>query len=208
MRMKNKGAMERILKGQSSQGAVRFSMAVKSVNTDQRIVTGEVYAPNILDTHDEMMEPEDVVHLAHTFMQLDLKNAIDVMHDNQVIDAMPLESFIARGHPDYNEGAWVLSVKINDDKAWKAAKSGKLGGYSVEASVYKVKAVVETENVPVAYGVTEKQEDHDHAFYAVINEKGVVVGGFTSVDNGHRHIIKYGTRTEITDGHAHRMFLP
>lgn len=187
---------------------VTLSVSIKSVDEDKRIVTGEVYAPYILDSHSEMMEPEDVEFMAHAFLTEGLTESFDVMHDNKVIEAKAVESWIARGHPDYNEGAWVLSTKIFDDTTWKLAKTGKLGGYSIEAYVTKVSAEVEFEVEPQAYGFVEPYEDHDHAFFVFLNNDGVVTGGYTSKDNGHRHIIRNGTRTEVWKKHSHRYFLP
>lgn len=218
MKSTKKGAMRKLLgtpmhkavfgKPVEVEGtAIKFCMSVKSTNDDKHIVTGEVYAPNVIDTHGEMMEAEDVEFLAHSFMQLDLAKAIDLMHDNKSVDCTVLESFVAKGHPEYNEGAWVLSIRINDDKVWKRAKKGDLGGYSVEARVHKVDAVAEIESRAAGYGFTEEQDGHRHAYFVVLDELGIVKGGFTSFDDGHRHIIKYGTRTEMAEDHAHRMFL-
>lgn len=190
-----------------SETRVAFGVVIKAINKEQRIVTGEVYAPNVLDTHGEMMEDEDVVQLAHLFMADNKIKSFDVMHDNKTIEAHAVESWIARGHPEYNEGAWVLSTKVLDETVWEDVKSGKIGGYSIECRVNKVEAEVEMDVVPNHIGFTERQNEHDHAFYIVTNSDGVVVGGFTSFDNGHRHIIKRGTRTELKDGHAHRFFL-
>ena len=187
---------------------ISLSVTIKSVDKDRQIVTGEVYAPYLIDSHGEMMEPEDVEYMAHAFIADGLTESYDVMHDNRVVKAKAVESWIARGHPDYNEGAWVLSTKIFDKKVWLAAKSGRIGGYSIEAMVAKVPAIVEYTVEPQVFGFTEAHSDHDHAFFAYVNKEGVITGGFTSIDNGHRHIIKFGTRTEVTKGHSHRFFLP
>lgn len=195
----------------SDKQMVRFEVAFKRINKDNQTVTGQVYAPNILDSHSEMMEDEDVLHMGHYWMQHNM-HAFDVMHDNRLIKATTLESWIARGHPDYDEGAWVLTIKIDDPTVWKEVKAGRLGGFSVEAWAVKAEAVVEYEVEPMVFGYTEEAEDHDHAYYLMINEKGVVVGGFTSFDKGHRHIVKFGTRTEEATykkrKHFHRFFLP
>lgn len=211
LRTDNTQILDRLQAAETNRVPVRFEVAFKAVNRDARTVTGQVYAPNILDSHTEMMEDEDVTVMCHRWMAQNM-NSFDVMHDNVTVDATTLECWIARGHPDWDEGAWVITVKINDDETWKRIKSGNLGGFSVEAWAVKVAAVVEYEVEPMVFGYTEMAEDHDHAFYTMINEKGVVVGGFTSVDKGHRHIIKFGTRTEEAEYrkkvHSHRFFLP
>ena len=146
--------------------------------------------------------------MAHQALKRDNVINFDVMHDNNIIDAYPIESWIAKGHPEWNEGAWVLSAKVDDKKIWKSIKSGDLGGYSIEAMVRKAEAIAEFQVSPVVAGFVEAHSDHDHAFFIEVDKNGVVVGGFTSFDNGHRHIIKFGTRTEVTKGHSHRYFLP
>lgn len=187
---------------------IKLSVSIKKVDKDRQIVTGEVYAPYLIDSHGDMMEPEDVEFMAHEWIANGLTESYDVMHDNKVIKARTVESWIARGHPDWNEGAWVLGTKILDKSVWAGAKSGQIGGYSIEALVHKVPAIVEYSVEPQIFGFTEPHSDHDHAFFAFVNADGVVTGGYTSKDNGHRHIIRYGTRTEVAKGHTHRFFLP
>lgn len=187
---------------------IELSVSIKSIDAKKQIVTGEVYAPYLLDSHGEMMEPEDVEYMAHAFLAEGLTESFDVMHDNHVVEAKAVESWIARGHPDYNEGAWVLSTKIFDKTVWKAAERGEIGGYSIEALVKKVPAIVEFTVEPQVYGYTEPYDDHDHAFFVFVNKNGVVTGGYTSFDKGHRHIIRNATRTETTKKHTHRFFLP
>jgi hypothetical protein len=180
---------------------------------DERIVMGEVYAPHVIDTHGEMMLHIDVRKMGHSWL-LDNKGAmIDIMHNNKIVHAAPVESFIARkDDPEYAEGAWVLGTKLFDDDAWADCKSGKLGGYSVEAYVRKQDALVDLEITPLAFGVVEKSGGHDHYYSLKINDEGKVVGGMTSTDDGHYHVIRYGTATEepsdkAVDFHQHRFFL-
>lgn len=185
-----------------------FHRVVK-YNDDQQIVTGEVYAPNVIDSHGEMMLPEDVETLAHRFLQLaTLKDSIDTRHNNVPITAYPVESFIARGHPDYNEGAWVASVKIDDAEVWAEVKAGGFNGFSWQAMVYKEPAVATVLINPEVIGETEAASDgHTHFFFAELNADGKVTKGRTSTTNGHAHAIMAGTATEVEAGHAHRFFI-
>lgn len=183
---------------------------VKKVDADRRIAYGEVYAPYKLDTYGEMMLPEDIEKIAHRFMQLDLSSVIDVQHDNQPRNVTPIESFIARaGDPDFTEGAWVLGVKVHDNELWADIKAGKLNGFSFEALVRKVVAVVEYQVVRDNIGETEINGDHAHLFWVEVNDDGLVVRGRTTTDNGHAHEIKAGTATEEAGNppHAHRIFV-
>ncbi|MET4190695.1 MULTISPECIES: XkdF-like putative serine protease domain-containing protein [unclassified Bradyrhizobium] len=187
-----------------------FQVALKKVDAKKHIATGIVYVPNVLDTHDEMMLAADVELMAHRFM-LGLKNnQIDLMHGNRVVQATAVESFIARaGDPDYPEGAWVMSIKVDDAKLWGDIESGKYNGYSVETYITKVDADVELTFYPHVFGHTEKTDGHDHVFFIQIDADGKINGGETSAgEDGHVHKITFGTATDMAEKHAHRYRLP
>jgi hypothetical protein len=74
--------------------------------------------------------------------------------------------------------------------------------------------MVKAKDVEVTYtvvrdhvGRVEKADDHEHIFFAQLNDMGIVVGGMTSEVNGHTHEIKRHTVTEAVAGHNHRFFL-
>lgn len=196
---------------------VAFSVAIKKVNLDERIVYGEVYAPYMIDTHGEMMFPEDVRLLCHRWLANKLTDQYDVMHDNELVDCYSVESFMARdSDPDYTPGAWVLGTKVSETDntgLWDNVKAGDFSGYSVEMMVRKVPALAEILVYPRVFGFVEKNDGHDHAFYATVADDGRVTGGKTSEDAGsdgvyHSHIITLGTATNEDGGHSHRFFLP
>lgn len=181
---------------------------IRKLDEEKHIVTGVVYAPNVLDTHGEMMLKEDVELLAHRYLQHHmLSESIDTNHENNPVNAYPVESFIARaGDPDYPEGAWVLAVKVEDTALWKALKIGEYNGYSFEAYVTATAAVAELEVAPEIVGETEVAEDHTHFFVAQLDDDGKVRKGRTSTTNGHSHEIKRASATEVANGHSHRFF--
>jgi hypothetical protein len=193
--------------------ALRADVSIKAVNDDEQIVYGEVYAPYVIDSHGEMMLPEDVRKLAHRFLQAKKTDRIDIMHNNKAIHASMVESYIAKaGDPDYAEGAWVLAVKINDSAVWADIKAGKLNGYSLEAMVYKRQAEVVFDYLPFHYGFTEENDGHFHAFFVEVDKKGNVIGGYSSEDADadgvlHSHDVLAGTATASSNKHAHRYFL-
>jgi hypothetical protein len=192
---------------------LQATLTIKKVQGDQQIVTGEVYAPYVIDSHGEMMLPEDIVKLAHRTLLNSKNHSIDVMHDNKQIKASIVESYIAKKNdPDYAEGAWVLSIKIMDDNVWAMIKAGKLNGYSLEAMVYKYEADVVYDYLSIHYGVTEENDGHFHSFIVKVDEEGRVIGGSTSEaedEDGvtHSHRIRAGTATRASNKHSHRYFL-
>lgn len=191
-----------------SETASHF-VRIKRVDEAKRNVYGEVYAPNVLDTWGEMMLAEDIELIAHRYMQMGHVNkSIDTGHDEVWNGSVPIESFIARkGDPDYTEGAWVLGVHIPEDDVWAKVLKGELNGFSFQAMVRKVNAVVEVDVDPEVLGVTEVADGHQHMFWVHIDDDGVVTFGRTSTINGHAHNIFGGTATEMEAGHAHRLFI-
>lgn len=201
-------AFDSIIQAKSAK-IMNPSLRVKKLNNEQQVVYGEVYAPNIIDSHGAAMKPEDVQTLAHRFM-MDMKNnKIDLMHNNKPTESIAVESFIAReGDPDYTPGAWVLAVKVLDSDLWASIKKGTYNGFSMEAWVNKKTETVQIQIQKHVFGLTENNNGHEHAFYVEMNDDGKVVRGITSEVDGHTHTISISSATEFTDDHTHRFFLP
>jgi len=182
---------------------------IGKIDEDQRIVYAVVYEPFVLDTWGDFMLPEDIVETAHNFLKKpNLDQRIDTSHDYQSNGSYPIESFIARANdPDFAEGAWVMGVKVPDDKVWAKVKSGELSGFSMAGMAKMVPTVVEVTLGYADMGATEENEKHYHLFFLEFDNEGRVVSGRTSMDLGHTHEIKAGTATEITNGHSHRFFI-
>lgn len=178
---------------------------IKRIDEDRRLVYAEVYTPYTLDTYGEFMTKEDIETMAHRFMKLKLDEVIDTNHDNQPNGSYPVESFIARADdPDYTEGSWVLGVHVPDDMVWAKVKSGELNGFSFEAMVRAVDYVVSVKVVRDHVGETQEANGHTHLFFVHLNEKGLITGGTTSEEDGHRHTISRASFTNEEDGHTHR----
>jgi len=193
---------------QITEVANELVISFKATDDEKQIVYGEVYAPNIIDTHGELMTGPEVEKMAHKFLQLNMSEVIDKNHDNVPTTCYPVESFIARaGDPDYTEGAWVLGTKIVDDGLWADIKKGVFNGYSFEALVKKVPAVVLLEVTRDNFGLTEEADGHRHIFFAELDDDGRVIAGRTTTENGHSHKITKGTATEVADSHRHRIFV-
>jgi hypothetical protein len=188
--------------------AIQKFIPIKKMDADRQIVFGEVYAPYEIDSHGDMMTEKSIEQLAYRFMRkTDLSKVIDVQHNRKPIAAYPVESFIARGNPDYTEGAWVLAVKIDDKDIWAKIKNNELNGYSFDAFGLVKEAVTQIEFYKISYGMVESSENHTHAYFIEFDSVGQILKGRTSIVNGHWHDIEKGTATEKAANHAHRMFL-
>jgi len=183
---------------------------IKKADADKQIAYGEVYAPNVLDTHGEFMLAEDIEKMAHRAMKRISEGSfvVDEMHDNEDTGSYLVESFIARkGDPDYTEGAWVIGVKINDTQLWSKIKKGEYNGFSFEGMIQRVETVITVELFKHNIGQTEISNNHQHIYFVELNDQGRVVKGITSLVEGHTHEIKFASVTEKADNHTHRYFI-
>jgi hypothetical protein len=179
----------------------------KSEDDEQQIVWAEVYAPNIPDTDGEFMDAETIRKMAYKFMEDHKQTKIDLRHNNRLVKgACMVESFIARkDDPTFIEGSWVAGIHVPDKAVWHAIKSGEINGFSMEAYVHKRVVELEIDIPPIISGKTMKHEDgHEHTFDVAYDDRGNFLGGRTGTVNGHNHIIKRGTVTEVENGHNHR----
>ena len=103
----------------------------KKKDEDKQLAYGEVYVPNVPDTDDEYMIPDEIEKMAHKFLRTGLVDQIDTKHNFELNGSEVVESFIVRkGDPDFIEGSWVLAVRV-DDQLWPLVKSGELAGFSM-----------------------------------------------------------------------------
>ncbi|MEG1728196.1 MAG: XkdF-like putative serine protease domain-containing protein [Bacteroidaceae bacterium] len=169
----------------------------------KRIIYSEVYAPNRPDTDNMFMTAEDIENMAHNFLASGKVTQVDLQHDNVLQEGcVVVESFIARaGDQTFNEGAWVVGIKIGNDDTWAKVLRGEINGFSVEALVF----FEETDlHVPdgqrVITGHTNIVEGHSHTFVVEFDEFGNVIGGQTDEVDGHRHLITSSTTTRFEYG--------
>jgi len=178
---------------------------IKKVDEEQRIVYGEVYVPNVPDSDNDYMTEETIRKMAHEFLASGRVNNIDREHDGEYIDAVVVESFVARkSDPDFIPGSWVAGVHIPDDEAWELVKSGEINGFSLDGRGKGVETELEIEIPEFVKGETTIEDGHAHKFQVFFAEDGTFLGGRTIDDGDHTHMIKRGTITEEANGHAHR----
>lgn len=201
-----------IRKSYNGPEIIQAEYNIQKVSTDEQLVTGQVYAPFTLDAHGHYMTATELRKVAHRFMLNGLATSIDLQHDNELVDACVVESFIARkGDPDYEEGAWVATTKIHDKAVWKMVKDGKINGYSFEIMTYRDELDVEIEYHTWYYGFTDPDphDKHDHPFLVRLDSNGEIVSGKTGLgsDGSPPHPITKSNITEAVDGRTHRIHL-
>lgn len=204
---------ELIAKAKKGRSTVEAAYRISKVHEgDQRLVTGQVYAADTLDAHGHFMTKAELQRVAHQFMMDGLASSIDVQHDNKTIKASIVESFIARkGDPDYEEGSWVATVKVDDMAIWEQIKAGEINGYSFEILTYREDMIVQVEFNSWYYGFTDPDpyDKHDHPFMVRLDAKGEIVWGQTGPgsDGSPSHTITSSNITQKAAGHSHRIHL-
>jgi hypothetical protein len=200
-------------KSQNGPELIRANYRIDKVSPDdERLVTGQVYAPDSLDSHGHFMTAAELKKVAHNFLADGLLTSIDVQHDNIPVDAVIVESFIARkGDPDFEEGAWVATTKINDPAVWSMVKNGQINGYSFEILTYREDLVVEIEYKSWYFGFTDPDphDRHTHPFIVRLDENGEIVPTMTGLgsDGSPAHPITKSNVTGAASGHTHRIHL-
>lgn len=102
-------------------------------NQEQKIVYAPVLVPNEPDSDGDVVTPTKIEQVAHKF--LESYGNIDLQHTLNNVGRV-IESFIAPSDLNYNDfvvpkGSWMMGVRVTDDNAWNAVKSGKLTGFSI-----------------------------------------------------------------------------
>lgn len=174
----------------------------------ERVVFAEVLIPDVANVFQDYWTREAIKEAAYEFMRAGY--GIDVEHDNLDIigDAYVVESFIVRpGDPDFIEGSWVIAMKIVSDDLWDKILNNEINGYSYEALLAFLPAVLTTgDDDGVRTGTTEPdlEDGHTHSFAILVDENNRPISGGTDETYGHSHTISNHTVTDEADGHTHR----
>lgn len=186
---------------------------VKITKTDKihRIVKGVVYTAGDVDTDQETMTKEEVQQACWNFLALRKEKNIDIQHDWQQSGCYVVESYLTEDNdPNFPENSWVMAVKCTDEIFDKVVK-GELNGFSFGGYSNKTVRRVMMEVAKQIVGETEHNlnkdviPEHSHTFIIWYDNDGKIVKGHTDTVQSHSHTISYGTATDKTLGHSHRV---
>jgi hypothetical protein len=191
---------------------VQFSYRIGKIDRDEQLVTGVVYSPFVLDTHGHYMTTQEVKKTAHAFLAKGLQHQVDLMHDNEVIAAVIVESYIQKEDDDFAPaGSWIATTKIHDPVVWQKVKKGELNGYSMEIRSYLFEHEADIEFDSWSYGETmpDPTDGHTHFYLVKMDSQGNVFYGQTSQggEDNHIHTITNLSVTDNTANHTHRIVL-
>jgi hypothetical protein len=208
------GLVDRILQKfeATDQESHILGYSIKSVDYDKQLVTGIVYSPWRLDMHGHYMSSEELEKLAHSTLLNGLQKNIDLQHNNRLVKATIVESYIDReGSFEIPAGSWIATTKIEDTAVWKMIKNGKINGYSMEIRAKAIEHDAEVEYDSVVFGETQPDpyDGHTHLFLVKLDETGKIKYGKTSKGgpDSHEHAITGYSITEQYDGHSHRILV-
>lgn len=172
-----------------------------SAKGEKRIVTGVMISANtkiireddVRGVHDVFFSPETIEQIQKKFMLDGNANNVNKMHDmNHVVKgAKMLYSYIIGGDKNpkapeafkqlnLQDGSWIASYYIEDDKLWNEVKSGKFQGFSVEGYFNRNKVETKTKHKMkksiwdlMKFG--KKDEDQNEKFESIETVDGTVL---------------------------------
>lgn len=110
---------------------------IAKVNEELREVTGVVLQPEVTDAQGDIMDADVIAKAAGDFLaRFNKSTTLGYMH-NQFNKRFELrQSFVAPdniviANKTVKKGAWLMVVKVLDDKVWESVKKGKITGFSI-----------------------------------------------------------------------------
>lgn len=185
-----------------------LALHTRSEDDWDRVVMAEVLVPDAPNVFGDYWTEQEVMEAAYLFMKKGY--IIDVDHQREDVSTLGVyvvESFIARdGDPTFIKGSWVVGMRIEDDALWSQVLSGELNGFSYEAIVKTIAAVLEYDDDNFRSGSTEPDpfDGHSHAFAVWVDDNNRPIRGGTDEVDGHSHTITTHTITDAAAGHVHR----
>lgn len=136
----NKAANKtRFLITKAEDGNAQFqtygSILMSETKGDAHFLTGIVYAPMVKDAHDNYMTAEEIAKAEKYFTENSGK--IDVQHSFKADDNLTVvKSWInpcdcTINGEEVKKGAWVMTVKVEDDSIWEKVQKGEITGFSM-----------------------------------------------------------------------------
>lgn len=144
-----KAVIGRLKRRTQQRETVRYQVDFLTRSKDEQIVTGIVADRENVDSYGNKISEEEIWKSAYKFMETwrnmgvghdkDKSGRPVILNDKIKI----LESWVTReettiGGKRVPAIAWLLTVRILDQKIWEAVKSGQLTGFSFEAKARRI----------------------------------------------------------------------
>lgn len=111
---------------------------VKADDNAERLATGIVLQPEVVDAQGDIIGPDVIKQTAHNFLALyNKKTQLGLQHEVMKPQGVELvESWIAPVDMELNnrpilKGTWMLTVRVLNDDIWTGIITGRLNGFSI-----------------------------------------------------------------------------
>lgn len=115
--------------------SVEFNVDIMKADDEKHIVTGIVYEPLELDSHNQFMDEETIEKTAHTYLEkyrnIDKEHNFDTLENVTVVESWIAKEDGTLNGQEIKKGAWLMSVRVNDNETWSLIKSGEITGFSL-----------------------------------------------------------------------------
>lgn len=127
-----------------TKSARRLRFVRKDDLGEQRLVTGIVLEPEVVDSQGDVYSADEIARAAHGWME-QFQN-MGHMHQTLINSGVrPVESYCAPcdlelGGQPVKAGTWLLVVHVISDAVWAQVKAGELTGFSIGGFAQRVPA--------------------------------------------------------------------
>lgn len=126
----------------------KLFIPITKVSDEEKTITGVVLQPEITDAQGDIYDAKVIRKAAHKFLAgYNSSTKLGLMHKDFKKTFELLESFLAPldmaiGSKTVKAGAWIIVIRVLDDKIWKKVKDRSLTGFSIggKAKVVQIKA--------------------------------------------------------------------
>lgn len=134
----NKAANKRqflITKAEDGKAQFQTYGSILMSEAETHYITGVVYEPMVEDAHKNYMTAEEIVKAEKYFSEN--SGSIDIQHSFEPEDNLSVvESWITKcdctiGGKAVKKGAWLMTVKVEDDSIWEKVQKGEITGFSM-----------------------------------------------------------------------------
>jgi hypothetical protein len=121
-----------------SDSAFTCTVPIRKIDDEKRMVYGVVYSPDETDTQGQYSNTEEIEKAAERFMKSGKTAMVDKNHDEKAEQGFVKESWIKKDidplFPAEKNGAWIVGIKIENEKTWEEIQKGEIAGLSMQGT--------------------------------------------------------------------------
>lgn len=123
--------------GEAEETGVEWVCPIVKADEDQRLVTGIVLEPEVVDAQFDIYNSDVIQKAAHEFLrEWNAGTVVGYMHKDMHKSLDVVESYCAPvnmtiGETKIKKGTWLMTVYVADEKVWKQVKNGEIAGFSI-----------------------------------------------------------------------------